>query len=162
MDIWDWHKDNLYVDTDGGGIPLGVSYRYANVFESGMRVDAGVGPIVLIVDEDDNADYHDIPVQLSIGYSFSQSADVRPYARLGISYHINDGEYLKKRAGAGVIGAIGLEIGSPKSASFFIEAAIDTAESTFSTAESNAYVVRQASEEDIAVNDFLLTMGVRF
>ena len=158
-DIWDWHEDNLYLDDEGGGIPIGISYRYANIFDSGIRVDAGVGPAVLIVGD---VEYHDIPVQLSIGYSFSQSSNVRPYARLGVSYHISDGDYLKDRAGPGVIGALGLEMGSPGSPSFFIEAMVDTAEGTFSTAESNTYLTRRFSEEEIKVSDFLLTMGVRF
>jgi hypothetical protein len=158
-EIWDWHEENLYLDEDSGGIPIGLSYRYANVLSSGMRVDAGVGPVVLIIGD---VEYHDIPLQLTIGYSFSQSSNVRPYVRLGASYHISDGDYLKEKAGVGAVGAIGLEIGNPGSPSFFIEAMYDTAQATFSTAQSNSYLVRQFSEKEIAVSDFLLTLGVRF
>lgn len=158
-DVWNWHEDNLNLDDDIVGIPIGISYRYATLFESGMRLDVGVGPAVLIVND---VDYHDIPLQLSVGYSFLPSSDVRLYTRIGASIHINDGDYVKDEAGVGAIGAIGLEFGAPGSVSFFAEAAYDSAKATFSTLESNEYYTRRFSEEEITVNDFLLTLGVRF
>lgn len=158
-DVWNWHEDNLNLLDEGVGIPIGVSYRFAKIFDSGMRFDAGVGPVVLILGD---IEYHDIPFQLSFGYSFSQSSDVRPYVRLGASFHSNSGDYLKDKAGVGAVGAVGMEIGRPGSPSFFVEAAVDTSEATFSTSQSNSYMVTHASEEDIAVSEFLLTMGVRF
>jgi hypothetical protein len=158
-DIWDWHEDNLNLDDEGSGVPVGISYRYASLFKSGLRLDMAIGPIVLILGD---IEYHDVPIQMSVGYSFAQNSNVRPYARLGASFHINDGDYVKERDTVGAIGAIGLEIGDPYRASFFIEAAYDSAEALFDTSESNSYSTRNESEEEILVNNFLLTVGVKF
>ncbi len=159
VDIWNWHEDNLYMQEESGGIPIGISYRYAKLFDSGLRLDAGVGPIVLIVGD---VEYHDIPVQLSVGYSFSQASDFRPYARIGASIHNNNGDYVKDKAGVGVVGAIGFEYGNPGSPCFFMEASYDSAKTTLSTDQSNQYFTRRFSQEDIAVSDIQLTLGVRF
>lgn len=158
-DVWDWHEDNLYLDTDGGGIPLGVSYRFANITDSGLRFDIGVGPVVLIYGD---VEYQDIPIQLSLGYNLFSSDSLTTYARAGASLHISDGDYLKEEADFGGVLALGMEFGSSGSTKFFMELAYDTAEATFSTAQNSTYFVRRASEEDIEVSGFQLTLGARF
>ncbi len=138
---------------------MGLSYRYASQFRSGLRADFGVGPFVVIYGD---VSYLDMPVQATLGYTFALRAHVRPYARLGASFHINEGDYVAEKAKLGVLGALGLEIGNPGSVNFFIEAAYDSAEATFSTDEYDSYWVRNESEEDIRVDNFLLTLGVKF
>jgi hypothetical protein len=157
-DVWDWHEDNLYLENDGGGVPLGLSYRFANISDSGLRFDMGVGPVVLILGD---VEYQDIPIQFSLGYNLFKSDSLTTYARAGASLHISDGDYLKEEADYGGVVAVGLESGSG-STKFFIELMYDTAEATFSTAENSTYLVRNASEEDIEVNGFQLTLGARF
>lgn len=158
-DIWDWHEDNLNLDEFDHGAPIGISYRYASLFDSGIRLDAGIGPFVLVTGD---VEYTDVPIQMSLGYSFLESSDIRLYARLGATIHINDGDFLKDENAVGAIGAIGLEIGHSLSASFFVEASYDSAEATFTdiALDDNFEPIR--TEEDIIVNGFMLTLGARF
>jgi hypothetical protein len=159
-EVWDWHDDNISLDDeDTGVLPMGLSYRYTSQFRSGLRSDFGVGPFVVIYGD---VSYLDMPVQATLGYTFARHAHVRPYARLGASFHINEGDYVSEKAKFGALGAIGLEIGNPGSVSFFMEATYDSAKATFSTDEYESYWIRNESEEDIRVNDFLLTLGVKF
>ncbi|MCU7922893.1 MAG: hypothetical protein KZQ88_09350 [Candidatus Thiodiazotropha sp. (ex Dulcina madagascariensis)] len=158
--VWDWHEDNLFLDDELSGVPIGLFYRFTGLFDSGFRLDAGVGPLVLIIGD---VEYYDVPIQFSIGYGFFSSSSFRPYARVGASFHINDGDYLVDETNAGVIGAIGFELGEPNdSVNFFMEASYDNTEVTFSTAESNEYFARRPSQEDILASDFMLTIGARF
>lgn len=158
-DIWDWHEDNLNPDEVERGAPIGLSYRYAALFSSGIRIDTGIGPVVLVTGD---VEYTDVPIQMSLGYSFSQSSTVRPYARLGASFHMNDGDYLNDEQAVGAVGAIGFEIGGPISTSFFMEASYDSAEATFSDIKLDENNDPIRSEEDILVNGFMLTLGARF
>lgn len=153
-DVADWHEDNLSVDRDGLG--LGISYRYIHEFDSNLRLDLGAGLFGVYGD----VDYTDLPLQVTIGYNFLKGASFKPYVRGGLSYHIMDGDYVEKEADVGFLGALGVEIGSQ--VSFFAEVSIDTAEATFSTAEGNYWYVTNPSREEIAVNDVMITMGVRF
>ncbi|MCU7905178.1 MAG: hypothetical protein KZQ76_04840 [Candidatus Thiodiazotropha sp. (ex Epidulcina cf. delphinae)] len=122
--IWDWHEDNLLLDDELSGVPIGLSYRFAGLFDSGFRLDAGVGPLVLIFGD---VEYYDVPIQLSIGYGFFSSSYFRPYARVGASFHINDGDYLVDGTDVGAIGALGFELGEPNdSVNFFMEASYDS------------------------------------
>ncbi len=157
-DVWDWHEQNLRTE-DVSGIPLGLSYRFAYQFESGFNLGAGIGPAVLILGD---VGYHDVPFQFTVGYGFAQSFKFRPYARIGASYHVNDGDYIMDKAGACLLGAIGFEYGEPNTPSFFMEASVDRAEATFSTAQSSTLYATRFSQEDIAVSDFQLTLGMRF
>ncbi|MES9989981.1 MAG: outer membrane beta-barrel protein [Candidatus Thiodiazotropha endolucinida] len=158
-EIWDWHEDNLNLDEFEDGAPIGISYRYAFLFDSGIRLDAGIGPFVLVTGD---VEYTDAPIQMSLGYSFLETSDFRFYARLGATIHINDGDFLKEENAVGAVGAIGLEIGHSLSASFFVEASYDSAEAIFTdiALDDNFEPIR--TEEDILVNGFMLTLGVRF
>jgi hypothetical protein len=157
-EVWDWHEDNLYLENDGGGVPLGLSYRFANISDSGIRFDVGVGPMVFILGD---VEYQDVPLQLSLGYNLTQSKSLTTYARLGASVHISDGDYLKEEADTGGIIALGMEMGSG-STKFFAEVMYDTAQATFSTSENSTYLVRNASEKEIEVSGLVVTLGARF
>jgi hypothetical protein len=158
-EIWDWHEDNLNPDEVERGAPIGLSYRYAALFNSGIRFDAGVGPFVLVTGD---VEYTDAPIQMTLGYNFSQSPGVQLYARLGASVHVNDGDFLNDENAVGAIGAIGLEVGHSLSASFFVEASYDSAEATFSDIELDENLDPIRSEEDLLLNGFMLTLGARF
>jgi hypothetical protein len=158
-DVWDWHEDNINLDDFEHGAPIGLSYRYAAISKPGFRFDVGLGPFVLIMGD---VEYTDIPLQMSLGYSFFNSSNVRPYARFGASFHLNSGDYLEDENVAGVIGAIGIDFGRPGSTNFFVEAAYDSAEATFSSIKLNDNYDPIRTEEDIVVSGFMLTLGVRF
>jgi len=156
-DVVDWHDNNLLVE-DVIDIPIGLSYRYINNFDSGLRMDVGVGPMSLIVGD---IEYYDIPLQLTLGYNFFKGGGFSPYVRGGVVYHINSGDYVKTSADFGFLGALGAEMGKSR-IKFFAEVAVDTAEATFSTAEGNPLFVLNSSEEDIAVLDVHFTIGMKF
>ena len=156
-DVVDWHDNNLLVE-DAFDVPIGISYRYIHTFSSGLRMDVGVGPVSLIAGD---IEYHDIPAQLTLGYTFLKSGGFSPYLRGGVVYHINGGDYVKTSADFGLLGALGAEMGKSR-IRFFAEVAVDTAEATFSTAEGNPLFVVKSSQEDITVLDVHITMGVKF
>lgn len=156
-DVVDWHDENLVVEDDFSW-PIGLSYRYIHTFESDLRMDVGVGPISLIAGD---ITYHDIPTQLTLGYTFLKDGGFSPYIRGGVVYHLNGGDYVKTSADFGILGALGAEIGTSR-VKFFAEVAVDTAEATFSTAEGNQLYVVKNSQEDIAVLDVHVTIGITF
>jgi hypothetical protein len=156
-DVVDWHDDHLSADiTD---IPVGVSGRFVQRYDSGLRMDAGIGPIAVFYGD---IDYYDVPLQLTGGFTLFKDAIVRPYLRAGVTYHINDGDYVEDSAGLGLMGAVGLEIGSPRTVSFFAEVSFDNAEATFSTAEGDGLYVTSASKKDIEISSTQFTLGVTF
>jgi hypothetical protein len=158
-EVWDWHEDNINPDEVERGAPIGLSYRYTSLFNSGIRFDAGIGPFVLVTGD---VEYTDVPIQISLGYNFLKSPSAQLYARLGASFHINEGDYLKDENAVGAIGAIGLEVGNSQATSFFIEASYDSAEAIFSdvSLDENHDLIR--SEEYILANGFMLTLGINF
>jgi hypothetical protein len=164
--VWDWYDDNFdFIHGRNRTFGLDFSYRYAILFESDMRIDTGLGPLVVI---DGAIDYHDIPFQLTVGYDFLHTFNFRAYARLGASYHSNDGDYIKDKARYGAFGAINFEFGKAGPGSFFIEASYDSAKATFLVEEGmefiNDHTIRENSysKETINVSDFQFTIGVRF
>ncbi|MEJ2407006.1 MAG: hypothetical protein P8171_22515 [Candidatus Thiodiazotropha sp.] len=165
QNVWDWYDDNFHFVDGRGVFGLDFSYRYAILFESDLRFDASLGPVVAI-----NGDihYHDLPFQLTLGYDFPLTSEFRTYARLGASYHFNDGDYIKNRAGYGAFGAVGFEYGKPGPGSFFMEASYDSAKATFLVEEGLESIGDQLfrensySKETIKVSDFQLTVGLRF
>lgn len=156
-DVVDWHDQNLLVEDDFSW-PIGISYRYINYLTDGLRMDVGVGPMSLIAGD---ISYYDVPLQLTLGYSFLKDTAFSPYIRAGAAYHLNDGDYVQTSADFGFLGAIGAEIGKSR-VKFFAEIAVDTAEATFSTAEGPSIYVRQSSRQDITVLDVHFTAGVKF
>jgi hypothetical protein len=153
-DVMDWHDDHLYVDSEGLG--LGFSYRYIHEFDPNLRMDIGAGFFGIYGD----IDYTDIPLTLTVGYNLITDGTFKPYIRGGLSYHIMDGDYVESEADVGLFGAFGVEFG--KKIAFFAEIAMDTAEATFDTSAGNTAWERDKSQDDITINDVMLTMGVKF
>jgi hypothetical protein len=158
-DIWDWHEDTLDPDDFEHGAPVGLSYRFAAIENDGIRLDLGLGPIVLIMGD---IEYFDLPLQFSLGYSFFNSSSVRPYVRLGASIHLNSGDYLVEENSVGGIGAIGIDFGEAGTTNFFIEAAYDSAKATFSGTKIDQNFELIETEDSILLNGFTLTLGARF
>ena len=134
-------------------IPIGLTYRFIINYDAGLRFDAGVGPVMYFGGA---VEMWDVPVQLTVGYTFFPENKFRPYIRGGASYHFGSGDY-NDDAGFGFLGAVGAEIGTRGKFSFFIEASYDTAETTFSINERG-----YRREEDIKINGFAVSVGVTF
>ncbi|MCG8051637.1 MAG: hypothetical protein AB2729_12490 [Candidatus Thiodiazotropha taylori] len=158
-DVWDWHEDTVDPDEFEHGAPVALSYRFAAIEDFGLRLDLGLGPIVLIMGD---IEYSDLPFQFSLGYNFFNSSSIRPYARVGASIHFNSGDYLVDENTVGGVAAIGIDFGEAGSTHFFIEAAYDSAEATFSGIRINDNFEPVRTEDTILLNGFTLTLGARF
>jgi hypothetical protein len=155
-DVVSWHEDNLFVVADNE-LPVSISYRYIQSFESGLRLDGGVSFFYTGGD----IDYYDLPVQITLGYNFLKDTGYEPYIRGGMSYHFTDGDFVESSAGLGFLGALGIEIGD-EWARFFMEVSYDTAQATFSTTETDSIYTRAPSEKELAVSGVMFSVGLKF
>ena len=157
-DVADWHDDNLNVESDLIS-PVGLTYRFNYNYDSGLRMDLGLGPISMIGGD---VDYFNMPLFATVGYNLFQDSNFNLYVRGGFTYHILDGDYVTDDSATGLLGAVGIEAGGR--VKFVAELAVDTAEATFSN--GGVYLYDQGeyvySEEEIAVDDVMFTVGVRF
>lgn len=154
-DVGDFYDDEASLDVTTW--PVGLTYRFVVNLDIGVRVDLGVGPIVLMLGD---SDYWDVPLQATVGYSLFPHHTFRPYLRGGVSYHVMDGDLVDSKAGAGLLGAVGVEIGRRGRGSFFAEVSLDTAEATFRHENPSPGVNSRA--EDIKVSDVAVTVGFTF
>lgn len=153
-DISDFHEELGY---DVSSISfIGLSYRLAAKFDNGARIDTGFGPVTIMTGD---ASYSDIPLGLTLGYTFLEKETFRPYIRGGFTYHINSGDYVETGAGFGMLGAVGCEIGNDDGVSFFAEVAYDSAEATM---QGRTWLQPNGITEDVNVNALVVTMGVVF
>ncbi len=152
-DVADWHEDNLPIIPEQTSVPVGVAFRGVWHMDSGLRVDAAVGPVGLIIGD---IEYIDIPVQLTLGYTFATKSKVQPYIRAGVSVHSVSGNYVVDSSN-GSIGAIGLSFGNTGDRQFFVEFAVDSAEATF-----NASAVSGPRDETIELSGSQVTLGIVF
>ena len=153
-DVGDFYDDEEFLDVTTW--PVGLAYRLTVNLDVGVRFDFGVGPVVLMFGD---ADYWDVPLQATVGYSLFPHHTFRPYIRGGASYHFMDGDLVDSKAGAGLLGAVGVEIGKRGRVSFFGEVSLDTAEATF---RHDNPAPGGSSSEDIKVSDVAVTLGVTF
>ncbi len=75
---------------------------------------------------------------------------------------MNSGDYLVDEHVVGGVGAIGIDFGETGSTNFFIEAAYDSAEATFSGTRIDDNFEPIQTEDTILLNGFTLTLGARF
>ena len=148
-DVVDFYDEIPFMDVSSE-VPVGLFYNFTVNYSSGMRVDAGVGPFSFISGD---VDYYDVPIRLTAGYTFIPSKSFRPYVRGGMSYHINDGDYIVDEPDFGLVGALGAEFGRRGRISGFIEVSYDTAEGTFEYG---------SNREEIKVHGTVVSLGVIF
>ncbi len=144
-DVSDFIEDQGY---DVTSIPVGLSYAYVMNFNSGLRIDAGLGPITWMSGD---ADYYDFPIRVTAGYSLSLDG-FTPYAKGGFACHFAGGDYVSDSTGFGLIGAVGFEYELKSRFSIFTEASYDTTELNF----------EGRRDEDVKVHAFMLTVGLMF
>jgi len=104
-------------------LSVGITFNPYRQFANGIRIGPGVGPLILILGD---AHHVEVPVNMTIGYSFFSDADFSPYFKTGISYHIASGDYLADST-PGFFGGLGLEILNQDKQHLGIEAAYDAA-----------------------------------
>ena len=127
-DVVDIYEDNLeaedYVVYDTGYWPVGLSFQPYVQFDNGLRIGAGIGPSMIIVGD---VSHWDIPINLNGGYTFVPSANISPYVRAGVMYHLAGGDYVEGGT-PGFCGGVGIEFLRHKVVGFGIELSYDTSE----------------------------------
>jgi len=124
-----WEQDRLdegYWAADADVIvwPVGVSFSPYYQWDSGLRVGAGIGPIVAIFGD---LDYVEVPLSARVGYAFNPSGSMSPYVFAGPSYHIASGDYVDG-SNLGVVVGGGVELVKRDNFVVGIEATYDSAE----------------------------------
>lgn len=160
-EIIDFYDEAFNLDSSGG-IPVGLFYNFTTNFASGLRIDAGLGPLAMIFGD---LEYYDVPLRVQVGYTFIPKSSFRPYVKAGVSYHFSDGDYVKDEAGLGLLGTVGVEFGRRGTISGFVEVSHDTAEATFdSNMQGPVNYARRLPyrSEDIKINGTVVSIGVTF
>ena len=124
-----WEQDRLdegywAADADVVVWPVGISFSPYYQWDSGLRVGAGIGPIVAIFGD---VDHFEVPVSARVGYAFNPEGSVSPYVFAGPSYHFASGDYVDG-SNLGVVVGGGVELFKGDSFVMGVEAAYDTAE----------------------------------
>ena len=99
-------------------------------FQSGFRADICAGPLIIFLGD---AHHVQIPVNVTLGYSFFPDSKYCPYFRTGISYHMASGDFYSDSS-PGLYSGIGVEIFITKLVYLGFECAYDAAEITLDRA----------------------------
>jgi len=125
-DIVDQYEDNLQADgfltESADGIPVGISLQPYYSFDSGLGIGVGLGPTMLIYGD---VDFFNLPVNLSLRYTFMPRANTSVYLRAGVSHNMASGDYVEDTQ-VGFIGAAGVEFMRQKAVGFGMEIGYDS------------------------------------
>lgn len=164
-DVVDLYEDNLeaegYIVDTSLEFPVGISFQPYVQLDNGVRFGAGVGPIAFIGGD---ASFYDIPINVNAGYIFFPSANISPYVRGGLMYHIAGGDYVEGTS-PGLFGGIGVEFSRKKSVSFGVELSYDTSEIEFEKYSSDSYYYWNSDKsgtEDIKPYGLMFSIFVVF
>jgi hypothetical protein len=125
-ELKDTYKHLSVTHGDGShvyNLSVGIIFNPYRQYSNGIRIGPGVGPLILLLGD---AHHVEVPVNMTIGYSFFSDANYSPYLKTGISYHIASGDYLADST-PGFYGGLGIEIFNQKRIHLGIEAAYDAA-----------------------------------
>jgi len=103
-------------------------------FQNGCRAGAGIGPLVLLAGD---AVHIQVPVNVTLGYSFFKDSKISPYLRTGISFHMASGDYYANSS-PGFFGSIGVEFFNTNPAHIGFETAYDASEIKLDRASGQA------------------------
>lgn len=136
-DIGDLFEDNLEAESyiysaDITVIPVGITFRPYYEYDNGVGFGMDFGPtMIMLSNEDDiDADFFNLPINVTCRYAITPDASVSPYVRAGISYNISSGDY-KESSKPGLFAAVGVEMMRTKAVNLGIEFAYDSSEIEF-------------------------------
>jgi hypothetical protein len=94
-------------------IPVGLSVQGTYTWDSGVRMDMGLGPMFFLADTGDGdvdtgLEHTEVPISATVGYTFMPGSNVSPYVRAGIVHHVASGDYVEGSS-PGLLGAVGVE-----------------------------------------------------
>jgi hypothetical protein len=132
------------------GLAGGVSYDWA----SGLRADAGLGPVFVIGGD---VKHSEMPLVLTVGYNFMRDSDFSPFVRAGVSYHFVDGD-LYESSKVGPFVAAGVDF-----THFTLEVALDKSKVDFDSLDCPAGGgACQLTTTDLSTYDVLAAVYWRF
>lgn len=136
-DVTDLHEDNLRaegLDADVDlKVPLGIAAGVTYDFPSGMRADFSLGPTFFIGGD---VSHFELPVGVTLGYSFARNSDFSPFLRAGVIHHFASGDY-EASSSPGLLLAAGIDFRR-----LTIEVALDDSEVEFESFSCDANVCR--------------------
>ena len=112
---------------EGSGIyntSIGLSFQPYYQFANGWRAGPGIGPFLIFLGD---AHHVQVPLNLTVGYSFFRDADFSVYCRAGVSWHAAAGDYIAGSRPGGYA-AFGMEFLNTRSAHIGLETGWDGAE----------------------------------
>lgn len=171
-DIADLYEDNFnstntfyQADVDML-LPIGISVQGTYQWDSGVRLDMGLGPFFMITsdpyDDDDadvDLDHTEVLSSVTVGYTFIPSGNVSPYVRAGLAYHFVSGDYVEGST-PGLLAAAGIEFSRQSFASFAFEVAVDKSEVEFERYRRMPTLVRDTVE--LNTFDVVISFLVKF
>jgi hypothetical protein len=131
---------------------MSICFQPYYQFQNGFRAGAGVGPLILLL----GGAYHvQMPLNMTVGYSFFMDYKISPYVRTGISYHIASGDYYSSSK-PGFFGGMGIEILNTDPIHMGFEMAYDASEIKLDRASD------QAEREKIKTGEVMLFIYADF
>ncbi|MDA3894829.1 MAG: outer membrane beta-barrel protein [Desulfobacteraceae bacterium] len=115
-------------------LPVGLAFGPYVQFDHGSMIGGKLGPLAYISVDCigygcDGADesYFDVPLKLYYGFTFIPKANISPYVKAGLSYHIISADSVDDSS-PGFYGAVGVEFMRTRAVGLGLEIAYDTAE----------------------------------
>jgi len=133
--------------------PLGIAGGATYDWASGLRADADLGPVFVIGGD---VKHSEMPLVLTVGYSFLRDSDLSPYVRVGAAYHFVDGD-LYSSSKVGPFAAVGVDF-----THFTIEIALDRSEVEFDSLDCTAGASCRLTKTSLHTYDFLAGAYWRF
>ena len=132
-------------------LPVGLSLNPYYDFGNGLGIGLSVGPATVGVGA---ASLYIVPIGADVRYTFFRNESVSPYVRAGLQYPFAGGDFIKSSS-AGFVGAVGVEFGHSKRASWGVEGGYNSAE---------VEVLANAGRPAVKVKplEFTLSVFVRF
>mgnify|MGYP003897904135 CR=1 FL=1 len=131
---------------------ISLSFQPYYQFQNGFRAGAGIGPLVLLIGD---ASHVQVPVNMTLGYSFFMDSKISPYVRTGISYPIASGDYYADSS-PGFFGGMGIEIPNTEPIHMGFEVAYDASGIKLDQASD------QSSSEKIKTGEVMLFIYADF
>jgi len=179
-DVADLYVDNISApygvtasdQFDDFKLPIGIKFTGNYEWDSGVRVDFNVGPLLLVMVDvtvsgsssnyDDTFTYTDVPVGLTGGYSILRNASVSPYVRVGVAHHLVSGDF-NESASPGLLAAVGVEFMRMGTTQVNLELAVDQSEVEFDRIRcSTTGLICRTTRESINTSDIQFGVAVKF
>lgn len=123
-DVTDRFEKNLGGHTTVTATPVGINIQPYYEFDIGIRIGAGVGPLMMIFGD---ATFFDVPLNLHLGYALPLGKSAALYARGGVAYNLALGDYVQGSS-PGLFAAGGVEFMRTRRVRLAIEAGVNNAE----------------------------------